>query len=63
MARTHTAHEAAGSKKEGVLTSIPDLGLHRLSVDVDTPSRKLYTNRRLGFEVEFVAGKSREHWS
>lgn len=36
---------------------IPDLCLDRLRIYLDTPSRKLHADGRLGVEVELVAGE------
>jgi len=42
-------------------TSIPDLSLDGLVVDVDATGSKLDTDSRLGFEVELVSCESREY--
>lgn len=39
-------------------SSIPDLRLDGLCVDLDRPSCKFDTNRRLGIEIEFVSRES-----
>lgn len=44
-----------------LLTSVPDLRLDRLAVNVDRPCGELDADRRLGLEVELVACESREH--
>ena len=43
-------------------TSVPDLSLDSLVVDVDATGSKFDTDRRLGFEVEFVSCESREYY-
>ena len=42
------------------LTSIPDLSLDRLPVDVYRPRSEFDTDRRLGLEVELVPGETGE---
>jgi hypothetical protein len=42
-------------------TSIPDLSLDGLVVDIDAPGRKLDTDGRLGLEIELVSCESREY--
>lgn len=44
-----------------VPTSVPDLCLDSLAVNVDAPRRKLDTNSRLGLEVELVTCETREN--
>ena len=41
-------------------SSVPDLRLNHLAVDRDTTGGKLDTDGGLGFEVELIAGESRE---
>jgi len=43
-------------------TSVPDLSLDGLVVDVDATGSKLDTDSRLGFEVELVSCESREYY-
>ena len=42
-------------------TSVPDLSLDGLVVNIDATGSKLDTNRRLGFEVELISSESREY--
>lgn len=48
-------------KKESQLTSVPDLRLDDLPINIDTPSREFHSDGRFRFEVEFISGESREH--
>ena len=43
-------------------TSVPNLGLDSLSINVDAPGGELDTDSRLGLEVELVASETRENW-
>jgi hypothetical protein len=44
-----------------ILTSIPDLSLDGLAVDVDTSRSEFDANGRLALQVELVTGESRQH--
>jgi hypothetical protein len=45
-----------------VPTSVPNLRLDGLAVDVDAPGGELDADCRLGLEVELVASETRENW-
>lgn len=52
---------SAGDSSVSLLTgSVPDLGLNHLAIDRDTTGGELDTDGGLGFEVELIAGESRE---
>ena len=43
-------------------TSIPDLRLDRLPINIDAPRGELNTDGRLRLEIELVASESGENW-
>lgn len=50
----------SGKQEPFLASSVPNLGLDDLAIDVQGPSRELDANGGLGLEVEFVLGESRE---
>jgi hypothetical protein len=44
------------------LTSIPNLSLHRLSINIDGSCSKFYADGRLRLEIEFIPCEPREYW-
>jgi hypothetical protein len=55
--------ERAENSRHARLACIPDLRFDGLVVDCQRPGGKLYTNGRLGIQVELVPGKPRQNCS